>query len=67
VPGRLAVAGFGDFDLARPAAFGLTTVRVPGRAIGAEAGALLLARMRGEPVGVPVRDVGFEVVRRGSA
>ena len=67
VPGRLAVAGFGDFDLARPAAFDLTTVRVPGRAIGAEAGALLLARMRGEPVGVPVRDVGFEVVRRASA
>jgi LacI family gluconate utilization system Gnt-I transcriptional repressor len=67
VPGRLAVAGFGDFDLARPAALDITTVRVPGRAIGAEAGALLLARMRGEPVGVPVRDVGFEIVRRGSA
>lgn len=68
VPGRLAVAGFGDFDVAHEDALDITTVRVPGRAIGAAAGEILLARMRGEePPGGRARDVGFEVVRRGSA
>jgi LacI family gluconate utilization system Gnt-I transcriptional repressor len=67
VPGRLGVAGFGDFDLAHPDALDITSVRVAGRTIGAAAGELLLARMRGEPTAAKVRDVGFEVVRRGSA
>jgi LacI family gluconate utilization system Gnt-I transcriptional repressor len=67
VPRRFAVAGFGDFDLAHPAALDITTVRVSGRAIGAAAGELLLTRMRGEPVAAPIRDVGFEIVRRSSA
>jgi LacI family transcriptional regulator, gluconate utilization system Gnt-I transcriptional repressor len=68
VPGRLAVAGFGDFDVAHADALDITTVRVPGRAIGAAAGEILLARMRGEgPPAGRARDVGFEVVRRGSA
>jgi LacI family gluconate utilization system Gnt-I transcriptional repressor len=66
VPGRLGVAGFGGFDLAHPDALDITTVRVAGRTIGAIAGELLLARMRGESV-AESRDVGFEVVRRGSA
>jgi LacI family gluconate utilization system Gnt-I transcriptional repressor len=66
VPGQLAVAGFGDFDLARPAALDITTVRVSGREIGARAGELLLARMRGAPVDGPVEDVGFAIVRRGT-
>ncbi len=64
---RLAVAGFGDFDIAHPAALDITTVRVSGHAIGTAAGELLLARMRGEPVAARIRDVGFEIVRRSSA
>lgn len=67
VPETLAIAGFGDFEFAGEAGLGLTTVRIPGHAIGAEAGRLLLARKRGEPVPEPVRDLGFEVVRRGTA
>ena len=34
VPGRLAVAGFGDFDLAQPTGLDITTVRVSGLEIG---------------------------------
>ena len=67
VPGRLAVAGFGDFDLAEPSAFEITTVRVSGPTIGAAAAELLLARINGEPIAAPIRDVGFTVVRRASA
>lgn len=67
VPGRLAVAGFGDFAIARPTGLDLTTVRIAGREIGARAGELLLARLRGEPIAATQVDTGFEVVRRGSA
>ena len=38
VPGQLAVAGFGDFDLAQPAGLDITTVRVSGLEIGRYAG-----------------------------
>src|SRR5918996_3220915 len=37
VPQRLAIAGFGDFDLASEAALDLTTVRIPGVVIGVRA------------------------------
>ncbi len=67
VPGRLAIAGFGDFEFAGASGLGLTTVRVPGHAIGAEAGRLLLARKRGEPVDARIVDLGFEIVRRATA
>lgn len=67
VPRRLAVAGLGDYPIARPAALDLTTIRVAGREMGRRAGELLLARLRGEEVGNRRVDVGFEIVRRGSA
>lgn len=67
VPERLAVAGFGDFDLAQAAGLDITTVQVSGPAIGHLAGELLLARLRGETVETPTRDVGFSIVRRSSA
>ncbi len=67
VPERLAIAGFGDFEFAGASGLGLTTVRVPGHAIGAEAGRLLLARKRGEPIVARVVDLGFEIVRRATA
>ncbi len=67
VPGRLAVAGFGDFEFAGDAGLGFTTVSIPGRRIGTEAGRLLLARKSGAP-GLPHKvDVGFTVIRRLSA
>lgn len=67
VPGRLAVAGFGDFSIAQPSALDLTTVRIDGRGIGTGAGDMLLARLAGEPPTDPIVDTGFELVRRSSA
>jgi LacI family transcriptional regulator, gluconate utilization system Gnt-I transcriptional repressor len=68
VPERLAIAGLGDFDFAGPSGLGLTTVRVPGRTIGIEAGRMLIERRSaGRPTGPAVVDVGFELVRRVTA
>ncbi len=67
VPGRLAIAGFGDSPIARWITPSLTTVRFPVRETGTEAGRLLLARLRGETI--PNRSIrlGFEVMSRESA
>jgi len=67
VPDRLAIAGFGDFEFAGDLGLGLTTVSIPGHAIGTEAGRMLLARKRGEPVGTAILDLGFTIVRRATA
>ena len=66
VPQRVAVVGFNDLtgsDQMQPA---LTTVRTPRAEIGAAAAAMLLARMRGEPVAQHRLDLGFEIVVRSS-
>lgn len=67
VPRRLAVAGFGDFEIAGATGLGLTTVRIPGEGIGLGAAELLLARLAGETPAARCIDVGFEIVSRGSA
>lgn len=67
VPERLAVAGFGDFDLAPYMTPGLTTIRIPGREMGETAGRMLLDRLAGRLVEPTVVDLGFTVVRRASA
>lgn len=67
VPGRLAIAGFGDFDIAGDDALELTTVRVPKYEIGARAAALLVELLAGNEVQTPVVDLGFEIVRRKTA
>ena len=67
VPERLAIAGLGDLDVAGEAGLRLTTVRVPGREIGVEAGRLVVARRSGEQRGPAVVDLGFELVRRATA
>lgn len=66
VPGGLAIAGFGDFEVAREAHPALTTVRVPGREMGRRAAAMILERLAGRAV-EPRVDLGFEVVLRESA
>jgi LacI family gluconate utilization system Gnt-I transcriptional repressor len=66
VPSGLAIAGFGDFEIAREAHPALTTVRVPGREMGRRAAAMILDRLAGRAV-APRVDLGFEVVLRGSA
>ena len=66
VPGVFAIAGFGDFEVAREAYPAITTVRVPGREMGRRAAAMILARLAGgDPE--PRIDLGFEIVLRESA
>jgi LacI family gluconate utilization system Gnt-I transcriptional repressor len=67
VPEDIAIAGFVDLDIAQAVEPGLTTVHVGSRQIGEEAASLLLARLDGEVVVNPVRDLGFRVVARASA
>lgn len=66
VPGDLAIAGFGDFEVARESHPALTTVRVPGREMGRRAAAMVLDRLAGR-ASEPRVDLGFEVVLRESA
>jgi LacI family gluconate utilization system Gnt-I transcriptional repressor len=73
VPGRIAVTGFGDFDIAAEIPPGITTIRLNTRGIGQAAAEMVLARlgdgtMEGSGRGIETRrDLGFELVIRGSA
>jgi LacI family gluconate utilization system Gnt-I transcriptional repressor len=66
VPQRLAITGFGDFELSRHLLPPLTTVAVPSAEIGRQAGELLLEAMRGETSTNTIVDVGFELKIRAS-
>lgn len=67
VPGDIAVAGFGDVELAAELVPSLTTVHVPRVEIGERAASILLQRIAGRYEGPAVVDCGFEIVRRESA
>jgi len=67
VPGRMRIAGFGDFDLAAHVAPRLTTVRVPGYEIGRHAARRVLDGVSGERRRSKVEDLSFELVVRESA
>jgi len=67
VPAALAIAGFGDFEVARSSHPSLTTVRVPGDAIGRVTAERVVAALSGNDTAPRVLDLGFEVVMRGSA
>ncbi|MFZ4756811.1 MAG: LacI family DNA-binding transcriptional regulator, partial [Burkholderiaceae bacterium] len=67
VPRRLAVLGFGDFDVAAHTLPALSTVRIPGHSIGSRAGQALLARLEDNTPPPAIRvDVGFDIVGRES-
>ena len=66
VPARLAVCGFGDFELGQAFEPPITTVRVDSAAIGRQAADALLRRFRGEDVHTHSL-VPFRIERRGSA
>lgn len=66
VPGRIAITGFGDFELARSLTPPLTTISVPSREIGRASGQLLLERMTGESDASRKFDLGFSIISRAS-
>jgi DNA-binding LacI/PurR family transcriptional regulator len=58
VPGAISIVGFGDWEFARHATPALTTLRVSGATLGAQAGGALIAALRGEsmqPFEAPVK------------
>ena len=63
VPQRLAICGFGDFEISRSGHPAFTTVRVDGAEIGRAAAEHLLARIQGALVPGRVK-VPFEIVSR---
>lgn len=67
VPEDIAIAGFGDFEMASEHGLALTTVRVPGFAIGEEAARLVLQRGGDETASRRIIDLGFEIIRRMTA
>lgn len=66
VPARVAVAGFNDLTGSEQMLPPLTTVRTPRAEIGAAAGRMLLALMRGQPVAEHSVDLGWQIVVRQS-
>jgi len=66
IPAQLAVAGFGDLDLAAGTQPALTTVRIDGVAIGKQAARFIVARADGEKVDPRIVDIGYELLVRGS-
>lgn len=66
VPGRLAVAGFDDHEVATQVMPALTVPRVPRDLLGRQAAAMIFERLRGQAGPGGRFDCGFEVVQRGS-
>jgi LacI family gluconate utilization system Gnt-I transcriptional repressor len=67
VPERLAITGFNDLPGSDQMLPPLTTVRTPRGTIGTESAQMLLQLMRGEALGVPRMDLGYELVVRQSS
>lgn len=62
IPDDLAIAGFGGFELAAPAAFDLTTIAFPGEAIGMRTAEVLLQSDR--QYEQKVIDLGYRLIER---
>ncbi len=67
VPGRLAICGFGNFEICAEVLPTITSVDTHAYEIGAGAAEMLLGRMAGRRVSPKVRDVGYTIVQRESA
>ncbi len=67
IPGRLAIAGYGDVDLAAQLYPPLTTVRVPRYEMGRLAVRQLLRRLSGDTTSPTIVSIGFQIIDRESA
>jgi LacI family gluconate utilization system Gnt-I transcriptional repressor len=67
VPGRIAIAGLGDLDLAEQMVPAISGARVPGRRMGELAAEMIASRLAGREPAAKIVDVGFEIVVRGSS
>lgn len=67
IPERLAIAGYGDLDLAAQLYPTLTTVRVPRYEMGREAVRQLLRRLSGGTKSPTIVSLGFQIIDRESA
>jgi LacI family gluconate utilization system Gnt-I transcriptional repressor len=66
VPKRMAVCGFGDYDLSDTVQPRLTTVQIPAARMGELAAQLILERIAGRKLPDRVVDVGFRLLIRDS-
>jgi len=67
IPERLAIAGYGDVDLAAQLYPALTTVRVPRYEMGRQAVRHLLRRLAGDAKLPTIVSLGFQIIDRESA
>lgn len=67
IPARLKVVGYGDLNFAADTDPPLTTVRIDGTGIGRMTAQMLIRRIEGQEVEHSSRDVGFQLMERGSA
>ena len=67
IPEDLAVIGFGDQEFAASTEPGLTSIRIDRQVLGQVAANALVDRFRSAEPLQAVHDIGFEIVRRGSA
>ena len=66
VPGRMAIAGMDDQEIASQCVPALSTMRMPRHEMGRRAATLLCRRLAGENVQSPAVDLGFELVMRAT-
>jgi LacI family transcriptional regulator, gluconate utilization system Gnt-I transcriptional repressor len=67
VPEELAIAGFGDVELAAELVPSLTTVQLPRAGMAQATAQVLMERIAGTYTGPKIIDCGFSIVRRESA
>jgi LacI family gluconate utilization system Gnt-I transcriptional repressor len=71
VPGQIAIAGFGDFEVSRYCYPSITTLGLDCYQMGVSSGELLLStlqmRRRGEPVSRETRLIDYQVISRETA
>ena len=67
IPERLAIAGYGDLDLAAQLYPTLTTVRVPRYEMGRQSVRQLLRRLSGDTKSPTIVSLGFQIIDRESA